>query len=110
MRRRTFLKGSLAAAILPRVQRRAHAAPAARVLNYVPHADLTILDPVVTTANITRYHGLMIWDQLYGIDSSLRPQPQMVEGCAFMMASLFGGGIASHQSADGRRAILSVRH
>jgi peptide/nickel transport system substrate-binding protein len=80
MRRRTFLKGSLAAAISSRVGRHAHAAPAARVLKFVPHADPTILDPVVTTAQITRYHGLMIWDQLYGIDSALRPQPQMVEG------------------------------
>jgi peptide/nickel transport system substrate-binding protein len=80
MKRRTFLKGSLAAAISSRVGRHAHAAPAARVLKYVPHADPTILDPVVTTAQITRYHGLMIWDQLYGIDSALRPQPQMVEG------------------------------
>ena len=80
MKRRTFLKGSLVAAISSRVSRRAHAAPAARVLKFVPHADLTILDPVVTTANITRYHALMIWDQLYGIDSGLRPHPQMVEG------------------------------
>ncbi len=82
MKRRTFLKGSLAGAILPRVAQRVRAAPVttARVLKYVPHADLTILDPVVTTATITRYHALMIWDQLYGIDSGLRPQPQMVEG------------------------------
>jgi peptide/nickel transport system substrate-binding protein len=80
MKRRTFLKGSLAAAISSRLARPAHAAPSARVLKFVPHADPTILDPVVTTAQITRYHGLMIWDQLYGIDSALRPQPQMVEG------------------------------
>src|SRR6516164_6726150 len=59
---------------------RAQGKSAARVLKYVPHADLTVIDPVVTTANITRYHALMIWDQLYGIDSDLRPHPQMVEG------------------------------
>lgn len=80
MKRRTFLRGSLAAAISSRLARPALAAPAARVLKYVPHADPTILDPVVTTANITRYHAFMIWDQLYGIDSGLRPQPQMVDG------------------------------
>ncbi|HEY4254095.1 MAG TPA: ABC transporter substrate-binding protein [Roseomonas sp.] len=53
---------------------------AARVLKYVPQSDLTVLDPVVTTAYITRTHALMVYDQLYGLDSQLRPQPQMVEG------------------------------
>jgi len=52
----------------------------ARVLRFVPQADLTVIDPVVTTAYITRYHALMVWDQLYGLDAQLRPQPQMVEG------------------------------
>src|SRR5579872_977422 len=80
MERRTFLKGSLAAAISLHAARRTQAASPSGVLKYVPHADPTILDPVVTTANITRYHAFMIWDQLYGIDSALRPQPQMVEG------------------------------
>src|SRR5262249_26381732 len=59
---------------------RAQGKSAARVLKYVPHADLTFINQFVTTANITRYHALMIWDQLYGIDSDLRPHPQMVEG------------------------------
>ncbi len=50
------------------------------MLRYVPQADLTVIDPVMTTAYVTRYHATMVWDQLYGIDSKLRPQPQMVEG------------------------------
>ena len=79
MRRRTFLTGAMAAAFLPR-PRLARAAPTPRVLKYVPQADLTIIDPVLTTAYITRHHALMVWDQLYGIDSELTPQPQMVEG------------------------------
>ena len=49
-----------------------------RVLCYVPQADLTVIDPVLTTAYITRYHATMVWEQLYGIDSKLQPQPQMV--------------------------------
>ena len=52
----------------------------ARTLRYVPQADLTVIDPVVTTAYVTRHHALMVWDQLYGLDGQLRPQPQMVEG------------------------------
>ena len=79
MKRRTFLTGLIAGAVLaPAVHTRG--ASSVRLLKYVPHADLTVIDPVVTTANITRYHALAIWDQLYGIDSDLRPQPQMVEG------------------------------
>jgi len=77
MLRRTLL-ASAAAAALPRPSL---AQPAAtRVLKYIPQSDLTVTDPVLTTAYITRTHGLMIWDQLYGLDAELRPQPQMVEG------------------------------
>jgi peptide/nickel transport system substrate-binding protein len=52
----------------------------AKLLRYVPQADLTIIDPVMTTAYITRFHATMVWDQLYGIDGSLQPRPQMVDG------------------------------
>ena len=78
MRRRTFLSGTAAstASSLPLVAR----AGATGVLRFVPQADLTVVDPVMTTAYITRTHATMIWDQLYGIDSQLQPHPQMVEG------------------------------
>src|ERR1700747_3447487 len=79
MNRVTFLKGTIARPILPRAAP-AQVKPPARVLKFVPAGDLTIVDPVVTTDYITRNHALMIWDQLYGLDSELRPQPQMVEG------------------------------
>ncbi|TWS99867.1 ABC transporter substrate-binding protein [Reyranella sp. CPCC 100927] len=49
------------------------------VLRFVPHADLRSVDPVWTTAYVTRNHGHMIYDQLFSLDSKLRPQPQMVE-------------------------------
>jgi peptide/nickel transport system substrate-binding protein len=79
MQRRTFLTGTTTSAsllALPNIVR----AGQAGVLRYVPQADLTVIDPVMTTAYITRYHATMVWDQLYGIDSNLQPQPQMVEG------------------------------
>jgi peptide/nickel transport system substrate-binding protein len=79
MKRRTFLKGAIAATVAPPVAR-AQVKSAARVLKFVPEADVTVLDPVLTTVNVTRFHALMIWDQLYGIDRDLRPHPQMVEG------------------------------
>ena len=77
MRRRTFLSASAATTLaIPSIGRSASAS----VLRYIPQADLTVIDPVMTTAYITRYHATMVWDQLYGIDSQLQPQPQMVEG------------------------------
>ena len=78
MLRRDLLTGAASAAALA-LSRPAIAQPA-RLLRFVPQADLTVVDPVVTTAYVTRHHALMVWDQLYGLDSELRPQPQMVEG------------------------------
>src|ERR1700722_6886659 len=77
MQRRTFLAG--AAATLP-LSRAVAQTGKASVLRFVPQADLTVIDPVMTTAYITRYHATAVYDQLYGIDSKLVPQPQMVEG------------------------------
>jgi peptide/nickel transport system substrate-binding protein len=54
----------------------AMAAP--KTIRAVMQADLGILDPVVTTGTITADHGAMIYDTLFGIDTDLKPQPQMV--------------------------------
>lgn len=82
MLRRSFLHGAAAAGTLPFLPARPALAQNARasVLRYVPQSDLTIVDPVTTTAYITRHHALMVFDQLYGLDAQLKPQPQMVEG------------------------------
>ncbi len=40
--------------------------------------DLRLLDPIWTTANITAYHGAMIYDTLFALDGEQRTQPQMV--------------------------------
>lgn len=50
-----------------------------KVLRIVPHADLKILDPVWTTAVITRNHSLMIYDTLFGMDAEGKIFPQMVD-------------------------------
>jgi peptide/nickel transport system substrate-binding protein len=50
-----------------------------KVLRVAPHSNLTILDPVWTTAYITRNHGYMIYDTLFGMDANGRIQPQMVD-------------------------------
>jgi peptide/nickel transport system substrate-binding protein len=78
MRRRTMLAAAVGAAALPRAA--AAQAARARTLRMVPQANLTSLDPIWTTANITRNHGHMIYDTLYGVDAAFRPQPQMAAG------------------------------
>jgi peptide/nickel transport system substrate-binding protein len=42
------------------------------------HSDLKVLDPIATTAYISRNHGYMIYDTLFAMDENLEPQPQMV--------------------------------
>jgi peptide/nickel transport system substrate-binding protein len=79
MKRRHFLAATAAAA--SGLAAPALAQPtAARVLRFVPHANLTVMDPIWTTAYVTRNHGFMVWDTLYGLDKQYRPQPQMAEG------------------------------
>ncbi len=50
----------------------------ADTLRVVPQAPLQILDPLSTTAYITRDHGFMVYDTLFGTDSSGNVQPEMV--------------------------------
>ncbi|MCW5620591.1 MAG: ABC transporter substrate-binding protein [Burkholderiales bacterium] len=50
-----------------------------KVLRIVPHSNLTVLDPIWTTAYITRNHGYQIYDTLFGLDAKGNVQPQMVE-------------------------------
>ncbi len=51
-----------------------------RVLKFIPQSDLAVADPIITTAYVSRNHGYMIWDTLYGFDQDYKPQPQMVQG------------------------------
>src|SRR5437762_2703333 len=43
------------------------------------HSDLKIVDPIWTTAYITRNHGYMVYDTLFATDSSGKVQPQMID-------------------------------
>jgi len=49
------------------------------VLRMVPQADLKILDPVWSSAQITQNHAYLVFDTLFGIDHLQRPQPQMID-------------------------------
>ena len=50
-----------------------------KVLKFIPQADLRILDPIATTAYITRNHGYMVYDTLFAIDDKFEVKPQMVD-------------------------------
>ena len=79
MRRRDLLKAagaSVAALAAPRIGR----AEKTKKLVFAPAADLSLLDPVVTGFRPTRNHAYLVFDTLYGIDTSWAAQPQMVEG------------------------------
>jgi len=54
-------------------------AVAQSTLRLVPNADLKILDPIWTTAYISRNHGYLVYDTLFALDAKGQPQPQMVE-------------------------------
>ncbi len=51
-----------------------------RTIRFMPHADLASLDPVWTTADITRNMSLAVYDTLYGLDRDFLPHPQMAAG------------------------------
>ncbi len=82
MQRRTFLKTAGAGAASLAAPSLARAAAENRVLKFIPQADLTVLDPIWTTAYVTRNHGYMVFDTLFGTDGALKPSPQMAEGYA----------------------------
>ncbi|MCR4268543.1 ABC transporter substrate-binding protein [Nitratireductor sp. ZSWI3] len=51
----------------------------AKTITAVMHSGLRVLDPVITTAHITRDHGYMIYDVLVAVDENFKPQPQMAD-------------------------------
>ncbi len=84
MKRRSILASAAALAgglgagglAMPRIS----AAADSRVLKFVPQADLALLDPIQTTAFVTRNHALLVFDTLYGVDANWKAQPQMAAG------------------------------
>ena len=79
--RRSVMQSGLAtAAVLaaPAIGRTQARPSAARTIRCVMHGDIPTYDPIWTTANMTAYHGGMVYDTLFGIDANSQPQPQMV--------------------------------
>ena len=75
-RRRLLTAATVAPLARPAIVR----AESARVLTFIPQADLAVLDPIWTTAYVSRNAGFLVYDTLLGSDIQFRPQPQMLSG------------------------------
>jgi peptide/nickel transport system substrate-binding protein len=93
MKRRAFFQAAYSLPLLaaPRI---AHA-EAAKTLKFIPVSYLVVLDPVWTGARVTRNHGYLVFDTLYGLDETLTVQPQMAAGHTI--------------DSDGRRWTITLR-
>src|ERR1700730_3643472 len=49
-----------------------------KTLRFIAQSDLLVLDPIWTTAYITRNHGYMVFDTLFALAAKFKPHPQMV--------------------------------
>ncbi len=52
---------------------------AQKTLRFIPQADLRSIDPIWTTAYVTRNFGYLVFDTLFSLDKDFKPQPQMVD-------------------------------
>ena len=73
------LKSILVATVLLVLSSSVGSATQQTTLRFVPHSALKILDPIWTAAYITRNHGYVIYDTLFGMDASGDIKPQMVD-------------------------------
>ena len=70
-------------------------AAAQTTLRFIPVIDLAFVDPIFSTAQVSRNHGFMVYDTLYGMNAALEVSPQMLAGDAV--------------SSDGRQWDLTLR-
>ena len=76
--RRSLVRAALCAA-LPLILALPAGALAQSTLRVVMHSDLKIVDPIWTTAYITRDHGYMVYDTLFATDANSQVKPQMID-------------------------------
>ena len=72
--RRQVIRGAVAAAASTLGAPSVQAQKDRQTLRFVPQADLKILDPIWTTAYITRNHGYLVYDTLFGTDEQAAGQ------------------------------------
>ena len=82
MKRRTFgalTAGAVVAASAATTTTAKAQTAGGKVLKFVQNGNMTILDPIWTTAYVTRTHGYFIYDTLFSMDANNEVKPQMVE-------------------------------
>src|SRR5690348_11211516 len=78
MTRREFgIAAAAATLVAPGLRAKAQNA-GSKTLRFIAQSDLRVLDPIWTTAYITRNHGYMVFDTLFALDAKFKPHPQMV--------------------------------
>ena len=95
MQRRTVLRGAAASAAFGATRFAIAQGTREKTLRIVPHANLTLLDPIFTTALVSINHGWAIYDTLFGVTAKFEPRPQMAEGYTI--------------SDDGRTYLIKLR-
>jgi len=103
MKLRTTLKAALAATALALPL--SGTASADDTLRVVMHSDLKIVDPIWTTAYMSRNYGYMVYDTLFALDDKLAVQNQMVESVTISDDKLtylikLRGGLKWHDGAE----------
>ena len=81
-----------------------------KTLRFIVRTDLRVLDPIWTTAYVSRNHGYMIFDTLFALDSKFKPQPQMSKITAARRTSSSGGSPSGRGSnfITARRSAASI--
>jgi peptide/nickel transport system substrate-binding protein len=74
MKRRAFLATSGAVLAMPAI------GALTSTIIHVPQGNLVTMDPVFTTAMVTRNAAAMVFETLFGRDEKLDPKPQMLQG------------------------------
>jgi len=74
--RAAAVAAALALALIPSAGR---AEAGQKTLRFIPQADLRSIDPIWTTAYVTRNFGYLVFDTLFSLDKNFQPQPQMVD-------------------------------
>ena len=78
--RRQIVRGAAATAATAALGAPAvHAQESPQTLRFIAEADLKVLDPIWNTAYITRNHGYLVYDTLFGTDENGQIKPQMVD-------------------------------
>jgi peptide/nickel transport system substrate-binding protein len=73
------MSAAAVALAMPFVATTGRTEPGPTILRFIPQADLRSIDPIWTTAYVTRNFGYLVFDTLFSLDKNFKPQPQMVD-------------------------------